>query len=274
MALLFLFVSCNAAFMGGIAASPETDTTNRVIAIGIFVPLLAWVVALTFGLRRALFGRWLTGRRWRRIDAQLLGLGFREATPFEVDHTSRLPAHILAPAILGPQRGGGIDHVRIGHIEGREVRCFNARVRGGAWADVPVVAVRADGSFAPTVIWRTRFADPPRPGMQKMRFELEAFNRSVSVFSTDRYFANAMIDARMMEWLLAISQGPTIELSDRWVIAWTLGRRKRTMRPVDLLAVLRDFDERIPRVIPSLFPREDGDVLWTGSRGEIHVPEG
>jgi hypothetical protein len=272
VALLFLFVSCNAAFMGGATVSGQVDTTHRVIAGTIFVSLAVWAVALAFGLRRALFGRWLSDRRWKRIDRSLVAYGFREATSSEVAHTERLPAHILAPAILGPQRGGGIDHVRIRAVDGREVRCFNTRVRGGAWADVPVVAVRVEGSFPPTVVWSARFALPPRPGMERMRFELEAFNRAFSVYSIDRFFASAVIDARMMEWLLSEGRGLTFELSDRWAIAWGVRRWNRSVDPSTLIEALRGLDRHIPRVIASLFQREGDDILWAGRRDDIHLP--
>jgi hypothetical protein len=273
LTLLFLFVSCNAAFVGGAAVSKQLDTTNRLIAFAIFVPLAASVVVFAFGLRRAFFGRWLSDRRWKGIDRRLIERGFRSATPSEIEHTNRLPAHILAPAILGPQRGGGIDHVRIGEVDGREVRCFNVRVRGGAWADVPVVAVHIEGSFPPTVVWNMRFPVPPRPGMRRMRFELDAFNRTFSVYSTDRFFASAMIDARMIEWLLD-SRRPTIEFADRWVIAWHLGRLSRSSDPSSLLEVLQDLDRHIPRVVPSLFHREGEDILWSGERSQLRLPSG
>jgi hypothetical protein len=258
VALLFLFVSCNAAFMGGATVSGQVDTTHRVIAGTIFVSLAVWAVALAFGLRRALFGRWLSDRRWKRIDRSLVAYGFREATPSEVAHTERLPAHILAPAILGPQRGGGIDHVRIRAVDGREVRCFNTRVRGGAWADVPVVAVRVEGSFPPTVVWSARFAVPPRPGMERMRFELEAFNRAFSVYSIDRFFASAVIDARMMEWLLSEGRGLTFELSDRWAIAWGSPALEPLGGPVDA-------DRSAPRPRPA-HPACDRVLVPEGGR--------
>ena len=271
---LLLFVSCNAAFVGGAAVSDELDATNRIIAIVIFIPLAASAVVFAFGLRRALFGRWLSDRRWRRIDRRLTEQGFRAATPSEIADTERLPAHILAPAILGPQRGGGIDHVRIGEVDGQEIRCFNARVRGGAWADVPVVAVRVDGAFPPTVVLNARFSIPPRPGMRRMRFELEAFNRAFSVYSTDRFFASAVVDARMIEWLLSAPRRPTVEFADRWVIAWQLGRWSWSSDPCELIDVLHDLDRRIPRAIPSLFRREDEDLLWSVEGNQLGAPTG
>jgi hypothetical protein len=262
LVLLLLFVSLNALFMGAIAIGRDVDLANRSIAIFIFLGLATWMVILIVGLRRALIGRWLTRRRWRRLAAWLGETGFREATRSEIAHTLRLPAHLLAPAILSPKRGGGIDQVWIGQVGGREARCFNARVRGGAWADVPVIALRVDGTFPATVLWRTKLGFPPRPGMKRVRFELERFNRSMSVYATDPYFASAVIDARVIEWLVTTSTVPTIEISDRWVVVWSIRRWNRTLEPPTLLEALRAFDDRIPRVVGSLFPGSADELLW------------
>jgi hypothetical protein len=264
MLALFIFVVLMALFMGAIAVSPETDTTNRSIAIFILISFLPWLVVLAIGLRRAVLGRWMTNRRWHEHRRDLDAMGFRDATTPEVLETGRLPAHILSPEVLAPKRGGGIDHVSIGSVNGDEVRAFNVRVRGGGWCDVPAVALRLPVSMAATMIRpvKGRLRMPPRPGMRSVSFESESFNRSTAVFSRGPYFASAMVDARMMSWLMEQGERCVIELSDRWAFAWALPRRGRHLGPVDLIQLLSDFDDHVPQVLPSLFPASDRRLLW------------
>jgi hypothetical protein len=263
MLLLLIFVGLAALFMGAVAISPETDTSNRIIACIIFLSLSASTVQFVFGFRRAALGSWLTNRRWRHLGDALRSMGFRDAKASEIDETVRLPVHVLLPSVLAVQRGGGIDHVTIGSLGGQEVRAFNVRIRGGGWYDVPAVALFLPASLAPTLVRPVKnIKIPPRPGMRSVRFESEQFNRSVGVFSSDPFFASAMIDARMMEWLMEASPRAVIELSDRWAVAWALPKTGRHLSPVDLIAILKEFDRHIPRAVPSLFPRSETRLLW------------
>ena len=49
-------------------------------------------------------------------------------------------------------------------------------------------------------------------GMHDIEFEFEAFNKAFNVKSQDRKFANDMIDARMMQWLMARGRRIPFEL--------------------------------------------------------------
>jgi hypothetical protein len=264
MLMLFAFVGLMALFMGAVALSPTVDRTNRIIAICLFIPLITSSVQFGFGLQRALFGRWLTNRRWRGYESGLEAQGLKETAAATVQATQRLPVNILLPAVLAAQRGGGIDHLTAGVINDREVRAFNIRVRGGGWFDIPAVALRLPVAMAPTMIrpTRGRVKIPPRPGMHPVHLESERFDRSMAVFSTDTYFATAMLDARMMEWLLQHSQRCVIELSDRWAVAWAFPRTGRYLGPVDLIRVLQEFDAQVPRAVPSIFPQSQPELFW------------
>jgi hypothetical protein len=261
---LFVFVGLMAMFMGAAAVAPSMDRTNRIIAICLFVPLAWSTVLFAFALRRALFGRWLTDRRWRGYRTELTELGFSDAHEGTVQETQRLPVHILFPAVLASQRGGGIDHVMVGSINGHEARAFDIRVRGGGWFDAPAVALRLPIAMAPTMIRpaRGRFKLQPRPGMRSVLLESERFNRSTAVFSTDQYFATSLLDARMMEWLMEHGQRCVIELSDRWMAVWALPRSGKHLGPIELLGVLEAMEPQLPRVVPSLFPEHGEGRLW------------
>ncbi len=274
MAGLFAFVALSALFMGGAALSADADRTNRIIAIGMFVSLLASSVVLARSLFLAVFGSRIAARRWSRINRELHDLGFRDAVPHEVSDTLGLPVQVLAPYMLARRRGGGIDHLTLGEVDGREIRCFNVRIRGGGWVDVPAVAMKIDASLSATVIRPFKSPIAPRPDMKRALFEHEEFNRSVAVFSVDAFFASAMVDARMMDWLRRNLRRTTIELADRWVIAWNWPGRRFGRRPLELIDLLLDFDGRIPRALPSLFPGRHDHTRWRhrAARSSIRAP--
>jgi len=119
--------------------------------------------------------------------------------------------------------------------------CILAATPGG-WPDLSVfpegLASRLRSTFA----------------MPDVRFESEAFNRRFEVHADDRRFASAFVDARMMAWLLEQVPGMGFEV---------LGGRLMVFRPrvttsVDdvsrALELFEGLTERVPRVVPSLFP--------------------
>jgi hypothetical protein len=98
--------------------------------------------------------------------------------------------------------------------------------------------------------------------MKRAWFEHEQFNRSIAVFSVDPFFASAMVDPRMMEWLRANLRRTTIELADHWAVAWNMPHRGLGRGPQELIEILVAFDDRIPRAVPSLFPERHDQVRW------------
>ncbi|MEA2581224.1 MAG: hypothetical protein QOE83_2116 [Actinomycetota bacterium] len=258
-ALLFVVGSAT-AFMGFAAFAPGGDSSDRLPAIALFVLLLPSTLLFSGALYKAVFATRIAEKRWSRINRGLLEAGFRDATPAEVRETLQLPVQLLAPYILAEKRGGGIDHVTVGDIEGQEVRCFNVRIRGGGWIDVAVVALRVPASLASTVILSGSIPIRPHPGMQRVLYEHERFNRSMSVYSTDPFFASALVDTRMMAWLARDMRGLRIDLADRWVTVTCT--RRRPAEPEALIEILEQFNERIPRAIPSLFPRKKTRRAW------------
>ncbi|MGH2630011.1 MAG: hypothetical protein ACRDHI_05565 [Actinomycetota bacterium] len=87
-----------------------------------------------------------------------------------------------------------------------------------------------------------------------MELESERFNRTFEVRTSDRRFASALLDARMIEWLLL--QAPGVGLD---VVAGRLmvfgPRQAASIDDVD--RALRRFDgflEHVPAVLESLFP--------------------
>jgi len=86
-----------------------------------------------------------------------------------------------------------------------------------------------------------------------IQFESEEFNRTYLVRSPDAKFANDLIDARMMEWLLANGDGYSFEVEADRMLCFC--RKLGPMEMVPLLGTAKAFRENIPRVVYSLYPR-------------------
>jgi hypothetical protein len=100
----------------------------------------------------------------------------------------------------------------------------------------------------------TRLAD--HVGLRDIEFESEAFNRAFNVKSQDRKFANDLVDARMMRWLLGVDRSFGFEVAGRWILAYS--RRLRPAELIPLLGTAGAFREHVPRVVYELYPVEGG----------------
>lgn len=89
-------------------------------------------------------------------------------------------------------------------------------------------------------------------GLRRTEFESERFNRTFKVRCADARFANAFVDARMMEWLLELPDGWGFEVSAPWILGYREQAKPREIESV--LATLESFLERIPPVVRSLYP--------------------
>jgi hypothetical protein len=259
----FVVLAVLAVIAGVIDFTRPVDDPVYPFLGGAFTPLALWTVIFGFVAYKTFSGRLFADYRWRRIDRELAAEGFRRATEREIDETAGIPVLILR--MLGTDRGGGVDHVAVGSVAGREVRAFRARIRGrgtGRWVDVPIVAVRVPAHLACTIIRPARRGLRPAIAMRRVTFELERFNRSIEVHSIDRFFATAMLDPRMMEWLERHLGRTVIELADGWVVAWSNALRGSPASPLDLIEELAAFSDHIPRSIPSFFPRRHGSQEW------------
>lgn len=92
-------------------------------------------------------------------------------------------------------------------------------------------------------------------GFRDIEFESEEFNRAFKVKSDDKRFANALIDARMMSWLLEEGHVAAYEVSGPLALCYV--DRLKPHEYENLLEVLRRFHARVPNVVASLYPRGD-----------------
>ncbi|TMK60262.1 MAG: hypothetical protein E6G54_02780 [Actinobacteria bacterium] len=88
-----------------------------------------------------------------------------------------------------------------------------------------------------------------------IQFEDEAFNRAFNVRGNDRKFANDLVDARMMQWLLAHAADYGIEVvGDRVLVA---GPKIPPAELVQLIGTAKAFVDHVPKVVFSLYPVSD-----------------
>jgi hypothetical protein len=109
-------------------------------------------------------------------------------------------------------------------------------------AQSPHLTVTHEGFFS-------RLAD--HLGFHDIDFESEDFNRAFQVKCEDRKFANDVIDARMMQWLLAQDHHWSFELAGPYLLCYA--KRLRPLELVPLLGTMRGFNDQIPRVVWSLY---------------------
>jgi hypothetical protein len=84
------------------------------------------------------------------------------------------------------------------------------------------------------------------------QFESDAFNQEYRVHCEVPKFANDVLDARMMQWLLDNGSGYAFEVvGDRVLVA---GPRIRPAELLGLLGVARGFTQHVPKVVSSLYP--------------------
>jgi hypothetical protein len=88
-------------------------------------------------------------------------------------------------------------------------------------------------------------------GGRDIEFELESFNRAFEVRSGDPRFAHALIDARMMRWLLELPRDTGFEILDGTLMCRTPRRLDRDVTWA--LETMATFLDRVPPVIDSLF---------------------
>jgi hypothetical protein len=229
---------------------PNTMFLSSVLA---FWPLFSPFALLGFGFanRRA--------RELTKFSGQF-GLEFAPTDPFGlIDHTF----HVFNLA----------DRVRVGNVvwgdwRGVQVKAAdlwysgrpsNADRDGPSWPSLlygrtnPLTfAVVESEAFLPD-IWIRR-----RNGLREIgsrlefgtiRFESEEFNRKYEVICEDREFAFRFIDARMMQFLLDVSDGLNLSFEANGSKLLVYCRRPRGIRMAGLLRAARDFRLHVPQMV-------------------------
>jgi hypothetical protein len=96
----------------------------------------------------------------------------------------------------------------------------------------------------------TRLAD--HLSFHDIEFESEDFNKTFNVKCDDKKFANDMVDARMMQWMLTLGKTFSFAVAGDRALA-TSKRLDPTQLP-SLLGVMQQFIGHFPNVVYDLYP--------------------
>lgn len=182
-------------------------------------------------------------------EARRLGLSFSRRDPFRVLDADFHP-FLRFGKLPGTQR---VENVVWGVRDGREVRAFDYRRPAEDEIRYSCAMVRIPDGWPSLLVRRHGPLDVARnaAGLQRIEFELDEFNRRFEVRSDDRRLASAVIDQRMIGWLLESDPALGFQLQEGWVLAWM-----PQLPPDELertLTTVEGFHERIPRAVWSLY---------------------
>ena len=194
-------------------------------------------------------------------------LGFQTmARQLGLDYSLQDPFGLLGLpfALFQKGDGRGIENVLSGIWQGLEVRAFDywyfeestdsngRRSRSYTRFDCAVVPIAAacpqlsidHETFLTRLAGALSFHD--------IEFEDEAFNHAFNVRGDDRRFANALIDARMMAWLLAHGGEHAIEIVGNGVLV--AGPKIEPAEVIQVIGTAKGFVDHVPEVVTSLYP--------------------
>lgn len=211
----------------------------------VFVTLALYVGGITL----VTLYRKISRRSAVEREARRLGLSFSRRDPFRVLDADFHP-FLRFGKLPGTQR---VENVVWGVRDGREVRAFDYRRPAEDEIRYSCAMVRIPDGWPPLLVRRHGPLDVARnaAGLQRIEFEIEEFNRRFEVRSDDRRLASAVIDQRMIGWLLESDPALGFQLQDGWLLAWM-----PQLPPDELertLTTVEGFHERIPRAVWSLY---------------------
>ena len=125
------------------------------------------------------------------------------------------------------------------HRSHRRFSCVMAQV-DGAW---PEVSITREGLFEKAL---------ELVGLGDIELESEEFNRRFALRSPDRRFAVSLVDARMIEFLLATEARFGFFVKGRWVLLVSEPARPELVPA--LMRVAEEFVAHVPRVVYELYP--------------------
>jgi hypothetical protein len=209
-----------------------------------------------------LVSRFLRISRWAAVEAEArrLGLSFSRRDPFRVLDSDFHP-FLHFGKLPGTQ---GVENVVWGERAGREVRAFEY------WRpaeDEPIryscAIVRIPEGWPSLLVRRKGRLDVARSaaGLGGQEFELEDFNRVFEVRADERRLASAVVDQRMMGWLLESDPVLGFQLQHGWLLSWMPRLPPEELERV--LTMIEGFHDRIPRAVWSLYG--DGSPVGPGS---------
>ena len=180
-----------------------------------------------------------------------------EKLGFHYPRRFRMPRSMLALPTLSRVSGGEVTFANAfaGRIEGRSVIVFDRVVQVDGYTPAHTITCAATelDVDSPRLLVEPR---APRleitsDGLDEVRFESDVFDRRYRVGTEDPRFATALIDQRMIEWLLAQVEDRTYAAGGRWVACDVPQEDPRRLR--ELLEALEGFARHVPRVVGAVY---------------------
>jgi len=187
-----------------------------------------------------------------------LGLRYDVNDPFD---TVDLPFALFRK---GDSRGA--DNVLSGEAAGMRVRLFDYQytvkstdAKGNSTSSTykfSCAMAEIDGDCPHLVLERESLMSrlSHHLGFHDIEMESEEFNKRFLVSSEDKKFAYAILDARMMQWLM--DEGGICEYEVIGPLVLCFCKRVKPEEYENLLEVLRRFHSHVPTVVASLYPRQ------------------
>ncbi len=226
--------------LGSLASEEGRGNLPALLFAGLVVGFIAYLAWLREEPRRDAL----------RAEARRLGLSFSPddqtsvlGLPFDLLQRTRHSYGAVTNVLSGSWRGFEVrafDYAySVSEDNVRECSCAMVAIPGG-W---PGLVIRPEDLL-------TSLAD--RLALPDIRFESERFNQAFEVSSDDRRFASAVVDARMMAWLLALTPRCGFEIQGRWILAYR--DRVQPWETESVLSLVTDFVQRVPKAVRSLYP--------------------
>jgi hypothetical protein len=194
-------------------------------------------------------------------------LGFQAmARQLGMDYSLQDPFGLLGYpfALFQKGDGRGIENVLSGSWQEIETRAFDYwyyeestdsnghRSRSYYRFDCAIVPIQA---ACPALsidheTFLTRLADAL--SFHDIEFEDETFNKAFNVRANDPKFANDLVDARMMTWLLAHAGDLAFEVVGNRVLV--AGPKIQPTEIVQVIGTAKAFIDQVPKVVFSLYP--------------------
>lgn len=205
----------------------------------------------------------LKRRRIAALTRIARGLGFQ--------YSERDPFGLLSLpfALLDRGKGRGVENVLWGELDGAKVRSFDywyyeehTDAKGHrsrtyhrfscSVAELPAACPHHLSVGRENLL--TRIASGV--GFHDIELESEEFNREFRVKASEQKFAYEVLDGPMMAWMLSHGGDHGFEIGGKWAMV-SCGRLAPAEVPA-MLALLRQFRARIPRVVWSLYAPGSG----------------
>jgi hypothetical protein len=182
------------------------------------------------------------------------GMSFSPSDPFGLVKVG-LPFEVFR------QRGVEIRNVMWGRVQGQEVKGFDLRFQtyggseeGWQYTDWQFAGLGEANANCPrlSLVRGPLASNREQP---RVTFESGEFNREFTVLCADERFAFAVLDQRLLEWLLA-SVPPSVEFefSGPFVLAGKRNGHEQGTEVIHVLSSLGGLLTRFPPVVSSLYP--------------------